>query len=531
MKFRENDYYQYINDIARDAAKERVKFMLNDLKVNPADDDEDKIYRAYVKSLIKKYPYQDSDEFFKRFNTLKNTPSSTIASWLMGGNGYNDEYDPTKVADKAELEKLLPLIAGIAKPGKDWLSTNGEALRDKAASKEFGYSREEFPEFLDKLRQYQTDYDRAKLLQQAKEEMPLYNLRKLVTPSAFQEFENAVATGGDYDGSTAAKFGALDAGANAAMVMAPSARVVKNPLVNGAIDALMQSAFEAGRQGVKQGLSTTGQEFDMAPVVFAGSSGATKPAIIGTTQGVVTRIGNPTANEFARGMSKAFRTGDPVYTERTALEKAIERYNNNLAWWQNKLYKTEEEKSKELALDLFGKATKDRFGPLARVEGDIALSKVPRQAEILGVSPTSEGLFDTAKILEAYDQPLGAVERIGSKQVKIAPRDAVSEWVGKNNAGPKYRVLYAKDADEFRNLFPAKYTDEASETGASKAGRIAGEVLAGIGSRVEPTFKIAGTKLGLPERTYKDEQWYKKLKPTAKKIIDAALKKKEEEEE
>ena len=537
MKFRKEDFYQYVNDIARDAAKERIKFNERNLGVTPNPEDEEKLARAYVNKLLSKYKYEDSDDFFNRFSNLKNTPSADLANWMMGGgevNTFNEKYNPDNIAKKAELDKFMPLVAGVAKDGEDWLSQPGSVLRDLAAN-EYGYKRKEFPQFLEKLRDYQTLYDRAKLAEQAKEQIPAYGIRKLITPTAMQEFENAVATGGDYDVGTAAKLGGIDALVNSAMWLAPSASVVKNPIANGAIDALIQSAFEAGRQGAKQGLSSTGQEFDIKPVLLAGGAGLTKPGLVGLAQGYASKIGHPNANEFARGISKAVRTGDPVYNERRALENAIKKYNDNLAWWQNKLYKSEEKATKELAMDLFGKGMKDKFRPLNKAEEYIRLANVPKQAEILGVKPSNEGLYNVSEMMSAYDQPLGAVVRIGSKKVNIAPRDKVSEWAGNNTAGltksgTPYRVLYAKEADAFRNAFPAKYTDEASETGYSKAGRVFGELLADYGSRLEPTFKTAGDKLLLPKRTYKDEPWYRNLKekyPDRAKIIDEAFKEKD----
>lgn len=586
MKFRENDYYQYINDIARDAAKERVKFMRNDLKVNPADDDEDKIYRAYVKSLIKKYPYQDSDEFFNSFNTLKNTPSSTIASWLMGGNGYNDAYDPKAVAKKAELEKFLPLIAGIAEPKKDWLSTSGEALRDMAASKEFGYSREEFPEFLEKLRKYQTDYDRAKLWEDYKKESGDFNytLDKLLYPSAMQELQNAVLTGeGSED--TVDKLAYMDTAANLATVAMPSVRIVKNPLTNGFLQALFQGAAEAGRQGVKTGLSTTGQEFDMGPVVGGTVAGATAPGMIGSARQILTQFQGKAARDAARGLMKATKYGDPVAIERLGLEDLLTRYNkfsheqNKAVGQLEEAFKnarpliseirakypniTVEEITQDLlplmdgipeskALDMINRAMLPEeykqlaVYPLDEVT-DLGINpKVERILDYLGDGYTdSEGKVLVDKVMNAYDQPVASITVLDGGHLKPAS-DAVinknqklAKLAGLNNilevrrtVKPNSSYLSKEKLDQFQQLFPAKAAEDFNKkTAAYKTGEIIGQILQNAGGRIEPTIKVNPFKLAddtpLKEPDYKEQSWYKKLDADSKKILEEAFKKKD----
>lgn len=587
MKFRENDYYQYINDIARDAAKERVKFMLNDLKVNPADDDEDKIYRAYVKSLIKKYPYQDSDEFFKRFNTLKNTSSSNIASWLMGGNGYNDAYDPDAVAEKAELEKFLPLIAGIADKGKDWLSTNGEALRDKAASKEFGYSREEFPEFLEKLRKYQTDYDRAKLWEEYKKESGDFNytLDNLLYPSAMQELQNAVLTGEGSD-DTVYKLAYMDKAANLATAAMPSVRFVKSPLTNGFLQALSQGAAEAGRQGLKTGLSTTGQEFDMGPVVGGTVASSTAPGMIGSAHQILSQFQGKGARDFSRGLQKVTRYGDPVNLERLNLEDLLKRYNNfyieqnQVLGELDNIYKKISplidqllEKNPKLTAreitELVGPVNgipkdkindivqlammqKDNFKilsayPLDEVTDLGVNSKVEQILDYLGDGYTdaSSGRVNIDKILGAYDKPRAALIMRENGRLTSAPTSVINNnreiakrygidlpAYKRGTVDPNSQFMSKESMDLFQQLFPAKAAEEFSKkTRSYKAGEVIGNILQNAGGRVEPTIKVNpfGSQK-FQEADYKEQSWYKKLKeknPDAAKILEEALKNKQ----
>ena len=477
-----------------------------------------KTYNGYLERLKKAYPFESVKQ--SDLDAIDMFNADSMRTYLDQFNAPNRVApSPTEFVKAAKARDILPLLQGVAKPGNDWYTMGNDDLKEKGAA--LGYNvrtQEGFNEFLKDIGEQQINYDRAKIAQEAKDEMGwTYWPRKIIAPSAMQEFENAVATGGDYDAATAAKFGALDAGANSAMFYAPSIKMFKNPIVNGSADALLQSAFEAGRQAGKQGLSTTGQEFDSAPVLFSGLAGTTKPVIVGTAQGTVSRIGNPTANEFARGISKAVKTGDPVYTERTALEKAIEKFNKNIAADRARL----DQKIKEHGV---AGGQLDEIVNLNALESQIGATSVPEKAALLGVSedPVTHA-YDAAKILAAYDKPLQAHRVLDKNGVRFG------EEIG--DIGGNTIILGDKTSKEFRRLFPAKYTDEASETGASKAGRIAGELLAGYGGRIEPTFKTAGLKMGLNEKTYKDEPWYKNLSVRSRKIIDEAFKKKQEDEE
>lgn len=477
-----------------------------------------KTYNGYLERLKKAYPFESVKQ--ADLDAIDMFNADSMRTYLDQFNAPNRVApSPTEFVKAAKARDILPLLQGVAKPGNDWYTMGNDDLKEKGAA--LGYNvrtQEGFNEFLKDIGEQQINYDRAKIAQEAKDEMGwTYWPRKIIAPSAMQEFENAVATGGDYDAATAAKFGALDAAANSAMFYAPSIKMLKNPIVNGSADALLQSAFEAGRQAGKQGLSTTGQEFDSAPVLFSGLAGATRPVIVGTTQGAVSTIGHPAANEFARGISKAVKTGDPVYTERTALEKAIERFNKNIAADRARL----DQKIKEHGV---AGGQLDEIVDLNALESQIGATSVPEKAALLGVSedPVTHA-YDASKILAAYDKPLQAHRVLDNNGVRFG------EEIG--DIGGNTIILGDKTSKEFRRLFPAKYTDEASETGASKAGRIAGELLAGYGGRIEPTFKTAGLKMGLNEKTYKDEPWYKNLSVRSRKIIDEAFKKKQEDEE
>lgn len=551
------DYLEAAAERATSAKAEMYRKITNGKTLD--DEGLEKTFNGYLERLKTAYPYKSAK--MADLEAIDMFDAERMRAYLDQFNAPNrTALSPTEYRKAAKAADILPLLQGVAKEGNDWYSMGNDDL--KATGAALGYNVREpqgYKEFLDAIGEQQINYDRAKLAKEAKDNMTAYTLRKLIVPTAMQEFENAIATGGDYDGSTAAKLGALDAAANSAMFLAPSANIVKSPIVNGGIDALLQSAFEAGRQGGKQALSTTGQEFDIAPVVFAGGAGATKPAIVGTAQGAVSRIPGEGPAQFARGIAKAVKTGDPVYAERSALERAIAEYNanspktnllkeleprlndmastvaNNPPEVNEAIYRLYKAQGRESEATLFKSLMDNNLSdkpvmytdivPLSTVEKGISVNSVPEKAKFFGVSPNADGTYDAAKILSQYDKKLDAYRTI-DKGGNVAFGSDI------NLSKDADRFVLNKDTrDTYRRLFPAKYTDEGSETGASKAGRIAGELLAGFGSRVEPTFKTAGTNIGLPERTYKDEQWYKNLNVKSRKIIDAAFKKKEEDEE
>lgn len=492
-----------------------------------SDDDKKKIFDDYLAKLKREYPYEKVNQ--ADLDAIDMFNADSMRTFL-------DQYgvpnrmapSPTEYQKAAKAADILPLLQGVAKPGNDWYSMGSDYLKEKGAA--LGYdvrTKEGFKEFLDAISEQQTNYDRAKIQQEAKEEMGLsYYPRKFITPSAMQEFENAIATGGDYDASTAVKFGALDGVSNTAMMLAPGFNIVKSPVLNGMIDAGIQAGVEAGRQGVKQGLSTTGQEFDMSPVLFAGGAGATKPVIVGTVQGAVSRFPGKVPTDVARGISKAVKTGDPVDTERRNISALMKYYNDKVAPRIQSLKKAQKTYANS-KLDNVDVGESDQ-ATLAKFAKEKAATQFATDIKKLlgnGIVNKNTGTIKADKVLELYDKPVTINYRLTpSGKMTSAKR----EWG--TSDGTKFE-LSDRNENLYRSLFPNKYTDEAEQTGASKVGGVLGELLAGYGSRVEPTFKISGTKAGMTERTYKDENWYKSMTPRSKKIIDAAFKKKDEESE
>ena len=567
MEISELQYARTLEKAALDAAKARVK-QYNQYNKELSRDEADKMSRAYFDDFLKKlemaYPYDKVT--LDDLSAIKNYSSDKMQEYLYQFNAPNRQaLSPTEHVKAIKAADILPLLQGVAKEGRDWTSMDNMEL------KKFGYdhgydvkNKEGYAKLLKDIGEQQINYDRAKIAQEAKDQMGwTYVPRQVIAPSAMQEFENAIMTGGDYDAGTAAKMGAVDALTNAAMLEAPSIRLVKNNITNGILGAIAQAGGEATRQGLEVGLSDNGQSFDIAPVLFAGSAGATRPAIIGTAQGSVARIPGENAAQFSRGIAKALKTGDPSAREAEQLASSVLNYNQNVANY-NKTYDEVLDLLKSLTkievdrkvVDMIRKGNKlpstDKFlqledlleytfgpnngrpykellsthsvEPLAKVEKAIAASKVPEKAKVLGVAPEADGTYSASKILDAYNKPLWAHQNVKNGIASFG----APNYIGKTFREP-VRVLDNESNAVFRQMFPSKYMDESQANAWTKAGLNTGNVLGAIGSRLEPTFKLGSSGVGV-NKTYKDENWYQALPIRSKKIIDEAFKKKDEEE-
>ena len=425
---------------------------------------------------------------------------SDLYDGLLVNSGYMKALeDQHTVEAESRLENLMEFKSVIIGYEKEDPNMNLAA--------EFGYSREEFPEFLEKIRKYQTDYDRAKLWEEYKKKSGDFNytLDNLLYPSAMQELQNAVLTGeGSED--TVDKLAKMDKAANLATAAMPSVRFVKSPLTNGFLQALSQGLAEAGRQGLKTGLSTTGQEFNMGPVVGGTVAGSTAPGMIGSARQILSQFQGKGARDFSRGLQKVTRYGDPVNLERLNLEDLLNRYNkfsheqNKAVGQLEEAFKnarpliselranypniTAEEITQELlplmngipeskALDMIKRAMLPEeykqlaVYPLDEVT-DLGINpKVERILNYLGHGYTdSEGKVLVDKVMNAYDQPVASITVLDGGHLKPAS-DAVinknqklAKLAGLDNilevrrtVKPNSSYLSKEKLDQFQQLF------------------------------------------------------------------------------
>lgn len=556
------EYDDVLGEAALDAAKARVKAynqVFKELSPDAAEDMTKKYYKDFLSKLKKAYPYENASR--DDLSAIKNYDAAKMSDYLYQYGAFNRVApSPTEHAKAIKAADILPLLQGVAKPGADWMSMDNVTL--KQFGLDHGYdvkTKEGFNKLLKDIGEQQINHDRAKIAQEAKKDMGWsYWPRKIIAPSAMQEFENAIMTGGDYDASTAAKMGALDAATNTLMWEAPGIKFTNSNIANGVLGAMTQAGAEAARQGGEVALTNNGQEFDVAPVLFAAGAGATRPAIVGTAQGAVARVPGEAAAQLSRGIGKALKTGDPAAREAEQLAKSVLQYNQNVAKHNavinetadilrenikktvdNRIAKsgmTPDPARYQQAMQILDEAANQSANtmrpiisttsvqPLAKVERAIAASKLPEKAKALGVAPEADGTYDAAKILAAYNQPLWAKMSMSNGMARFGKPGPY----GKSFTEPT-RVLDSESRDVFRQMFPAKYMDEAESNAWTSAGLGIGKLLGGLGSRVEPTFKLKADKVGV-EKTYKDESWYKNMSVRSKKIIDEAFKKKEAEE-
>ena len=563
LPYSEYEWDKLLEEVAKKAAEERTKYNKSKLKVRVNDGDLEKYTADYKRRLAKQYPYVDNADFSDKLDILNDYGSESTMKWLdFGGIG------PEESKKQQELSQFAPLLTTVAKEGSDWQAMPSNALLDKAV--EMGYSRSEYPQFLEKLRDYQTTLDRANILDEAKKEAGAkYVLGKLLAPSYMQEAENAILSGQGGDPETLDRMKTIDMLANIGTALAPGLQVVRNPYISGLVTAAMQGGAEAWRQKQKEDYSTTGQKFEWTPVIGGAAAGATVPGMIGTFQQVAGRVPGEQARAFSRGLLKSSKYGDPVFNERNSLERlfnevngfpteqrrTVGQINDLLAKIANTIEKSNNdpriidvaiqtvmengntrEQAESIVKNIMSRPKLNAIYDLS----DLAkLEKVPQADKILKFLGNDlkdeQGNILVDKALEAYDQPYAAlVKQTGDRFERLPQSEFVLNrpYFRHRNAQDGAKLLSKEAMDEFRELLPAKYEDLMSKSGWRKGGEITGAVLSNIGGRVEPVIKINPFNIkddGSDD--YKNQSWYKKLNKDSKKIIEDAFRRKKEEAE
>lgn len=473
--------------------------------------DPNRFYKEILEQLKKKYPRESTSE--SDLGDLAETKGEVVEKWL-----YDKGPSPTEYKANVEASKFMPILHGVADEGDDWYSMGNERLKRFAS--ELGWkvnTPEDYQKFLNKVGEYQQSFNRGKLYEELRD-IPGYTLSSLFYPSVVEEIDNAVATGEGGETSDVVKLGILDALTNAGIFMGPSLGGLKFLPKNQAakfilepgISAASQAAAEAARQGGKEALSETGQEFDLLPVATAASLGATVPGIVGSLQAAVSRI--PGSGKLGRGISMARRTGNPVDIETSRVLENIDDFNNSPYLSQ-----------------LLGEApeveailTPAEAAKLERIQG---LNETFEQ--LFGVPATSKGI-DKAAVVRNLDKPVVVRKTVGT-QVKNAPKESV--LLGENDADKI--ILDAETLPKYREIFPARYDDKIDDSKALKFGQVLGQLGLDIGGRVEPMIKVNPLNVMKDEDTsdYKESDWYAKMGDNKKKLVDEAFKQKAMERE
>lgn len=495
------------------------------VRASEAQVEQDKAAGAYDRGIVTPDPAAHYDDFLKRLKALVPFEGATVMDleeldkfksddvrkWIRGTGP-----SPKERKREEEAAKFLPLLDGVAEDSKSWTGMSADALKEIATG--MGYkpgTPEGFMEFLDKVGEYQRDYDRAQLVKEMRGTAP-YVLGSLFAPSATQAIEGAVAKGEDLPASEAAKLAALDVGANTLMFEAPGLNLIKKgavaaPILNSVIGTAGQFGGEIARQYGAQAMNDN-IEADPVAAITAATMGATRPAIVSTAAGLAAKVPGKGAQDFARGIMRATRAGNPAVQEREGVERLVKNYNKFV---KDGTLTAPEGATKELVLDLNKKAQL------------LETNSVRDMAKTLGVKPAKDGTYSAEEILKAYDKNFKGV-------VEITPNGVIDPKVPVSKVGENEILLTPINTPNYSRFAAQKIAEEKNKTGWRNLGFGAGALLGEFGGRVEPIIKLNPLNIGTQAvKDYKEQSWYKKLKmanPEAAKVFEEVMKQKDEEE-
>lgn len=515
-----NDWLSALEKAALRAADARIEYGKS-IGEKHRPDQREVFFDWYISKLEREMPFESTSQ--KDLDRLDRFKSENMYKWLDRNFGGPS---PKETEKSIEASKFLPLLQGVAEQGDDWYSMGATKLKGKAA--ELGYdpgTQEGFAEFLDKVGEYQRDFDNAKNVQEMKQQRlgipgtgiefgpkgSAYILGSLTSPSATTGIENAVATGGDLSAADAAKLAALDVGANTLMFEAPGLNIIKSkPVLSSFLETGLQGAGEIARQYGANAIDES-IEADPATGLTAATIGATRPAIVTMAARTISPFTGREAMDFSRGILRATRAGDPAAMERDGILKLVNRYNKYI---------------KDGTLVAPEGATKEIVTTLSKKRELLETNKVRDMAKTLGVKPAKDGTYSAEDILKAYDKNFKGV-------VEITPNGVIQPKVPVSKVGEDEILLTPINTHNYSRFAGQKIADEEGRTPWRTAGLATGRVLGDIGGRVEPIIKevpFYGDPVG---KDYKDQSWYKKLKranPEAAKVFEEVMKQKDEEE-
>ena len=545
---RKGTWEELLHKAALEAARERVKYNVKN-KYGRSDGDERKYFEKYLRQLEKELPYETASN--EDIELVTGFGAEPMFKWFDFGG-----ISPRDNAKRIEASKILPYLTGVAKEGEDWMGLPRGKMDELAI--EMGYKPGDPAErgaFYDKIRQYQTDLDRAKIAKEM-QDSKAHLAASLVYPSLVEGIDNAVATGGDLSYGQAVGLGLLDAGINGAMMSIPGLRMglgrkgaadnvfrgsravfefnpTSSDILNAVLQGGSQGAAEMGRQIAKGVIDDELEGSYVAAPLAAATLGATTPGLVGIGAGVASKFG-PTGREISRGINKTVRAQNPMLVERQKLANTVKAYNalqdkieKDKGWFDvakelrdYALAKAGGDEAMVPNLDFYKSAVSTAPYPLEKAAEILRTQDFPKAAELLKVNPGKNGKYSAMDILNAYDrEPVKFLEM--SNDGKYRAVDRLSEGNSPIALGPSNEQAYAQ-------AFPARYADLLERTPNIERGIAIGNVLQDFGTRIEPTIKSSVNAISTP--SYKDAPWYKKLDPERRRIIDEAYKKKEEDQ-
>lgn len=526
-KMTRSEWEDEIHRSALSAAEAWRKYVGKNYGARISEEAEKAQYEKIFNFLVDKYPYDSVSN--EDMEDMGNLSSDAVWKWTT----YGDAYDARKRQESAELSKYLPYLHGVAPEGEDWYSRNDLKLK---GTDDFGfeYSREGLAKFLDKLAKYQGIYDRGEIMKELRAQ-PWYWPTRISYPSMMEGVENAISTGSDFSGADMAKLGLLDAGINAGMFAMPgfseeaTGRFLGNamgPVKAGVSDALLQGFLEGGRQSMKTMVDPT-LEADPRQAVAATLFGASRPGIVGSLQAGVSRIPGKEAMAISRGISKSTRAGNPVANEREALKEMFTNHNRLVEDFSSKVSKGNPyveflDDGTVISVNPSGGTLVNRS--VADTEKMLSMQKVKEMADYFGIRPKASGKYDVEEFLKAYDKKPVYTWDLTNNTAKLT-----TPVKGLKSSENLFQ-LTPENSQQYRALFPAKYSDEAGASRMRSLGLGLGKLAGDFGGRFEPTFKLNPFNAGPQNfQKYNEQDWYTRLGPKSRAIIDEAFKRQAKE--
>lgn len=516
--------------------------------------------------------YDKADE--AKLNRLSEFKPADGVTWLLF-NGV----DPEAKYEADQFKKFQELV----KDGK-WQQMDKRSLQNWANQHDYDMSdKESADQFWADLQRHDVNYNKAKTVDDFSKSGAGIALA-LGAPSAYEEGVKQALTDEPMSESKVWGQYANDAGTNLVMA-ALGSRFASNPVAAGGL----QAGAEAGRQGIKKAIDPE-LEFQGTPIAATFGAGATVPSMVRGLAGWTRQSTKPSIAQFGRSMLRGAKGYDESVDELNAIKQTLikARHPKEVKEGVSGPVRFENEKSRNNARTML-----HNLG----FNNDDAPTFEGLYQELMnpanrGTSPS----FENVKYARLMNNPTGqeySIYRmlspdISDKEALRVLEDAYHGDYGKNLVDlytadePTLQYVLNKtakdnptDADQIvtksmdnqvkviegLQTLPARYARLAEgdvpatnpvvralvgDVGRaeSKGGYAVGKVLGGVGSTIEPAFKVnpysmvtdiattGDASQGLKAKTtdYQNQAWYKKLRkqnPQMADAIDAAFKAKE----
>lgn len=570
--------------IARDAANSRIT------KKNTAGYSQRKIeaiqkeYTRKAKEMLdEKYPFDKLDDGEK--DAVASMKGDQAGSFLLSGGTetYRNSFDPLLKKRMDDFSKLGPLVLGLADEGRDWYSMGADDLFAKG--KELGYdvsTKKGKMDFLRDVGNVQQAHERGKMLEEFNRENSVWS--DLFYPTVMEEARKQITTGrgtqkqlddaktldlfmngmigllpilGDAGragvalkaASAASKYKPLRTLARSP-IFKPSEFLDRSPVISGMLGAAAQGAAEAERQAYKEKVIDPELEADYTNALLALTTGATRPAMIGTASALSQQIPGQNASRIAAGISAATRRGNPANIEREELGQAFDIYNklfrNSRAGTAAENIRKAADEAKKITADnvveeqvknlITGYGTKTKLSDLSKGR---AAKKFEEQVKALYQNALEKGNKESDKMLAqaTKERILSDYDNIANMSVYRNPSTLYDKVLKDYELVNGDKLKPGDYLAALEKAFPAKMAEAYGNDAWYKGGLRAGEILGTLGGSIEPALKanplgpLSGGTLNIVDTDYKKTRWYKSLSKKQQEAFDDAYARSKKESE